>query len=51
MGIIGDRVATVLNTSMATYEIAPLFTLMETELYRTLAEMVGWKDYDGLMCA
>jgi glutamate/tyrosine decarboxylase-like PLP-dependent enzyme len=51
IGIIGDRVATVLNTSMATYEIAPLFTLMETELYSTLAKMIGWENHDGLMCA
>lgn len=51
IGIIGDRVAAVLNTSMATYEIAPVFTLMETEVFACIAEHIGRENYDGLMCS
>jgi hypothetical protein len=37
--IIGEWLTSILNTSMATYEIAPLFTLMEKELFSLIA---GW---------
>lgn len=32
-GMLGELLGSVLNTSMATYEIAPVFTLMEQEVF------------------
>lgn len=33
-----------------TYEVAPVFVLMELEVLRGLRELVGWKEGDGLFC-
>lgn len=38
--IIGEWLTSILNTSMATYEIAPLFTLMEKELFSLIAGLL-----------
>lgn len=45
---LGELLTAVLNTSMATYEIAPLATLMEKELLRALNSKIGFSDYEGL---
>ena len=46
---LGELLTAVLNTSMATYEIAPLFTLMEKELIKAMNEKIGFKKMDGIM--
>lgn len=46
---ISELIVAVLNTSMATYEIAPLFTLMEKELISEINKMVGFDNCDGIM--
>ncbi|MFT7173051.1 MAG: glutamate/tyrosine decarboxylase-like PLP-dependent enzyme [Paracoccaceae bacterium] len=46
---LGDLITSILNTSMATYEIAPLATLMEKELIRIINEEIGFPQIDGLM--
>lgn len=33
-----------------TYEVAPVFVLMELEVLRGLRQMVGWTQGDGLFC-
>lgn len=33
-----------------TYEIAPVFVLMENEVLRGLRHLVGWTQGDGLFC-
>lgn len=38
--IIGEWLTSILNTSMATYEIAPLFTLMEEEIFAMVAKKI-----------
>lgn len=48
-GLVGDLLTSVLNTSMATYEIAPLLTLIEQELVREMGRMVGFESCDGLL--
>ena len=41
--VIGDILTTVLNTSMYTYEVAPLMTLIEKECIRLLGTKVGFE--------
>ncbi|MBL4578428.1 MAG: aspartate aminotransferase family protein [Flavobacteriales bacterium] len=41
--VIGDILTTVLNTSMYTYEVAPLMTLIEKECIRVLGARIGYK--------
>lgn len=33
-----------------TYEVAPVFVLMEAEVLRGLRQLVGWPQGDGLFC-
>ncbi|XP_076022626.1 cysteine sulfinic acid decarboxylase [Genypterus blacodes] len=39
-----------LNTNLFTYEVAPVFVLMETEVLRKLRLLVGWAEGDGIFC-
>ncbi|TDH10531.1 hypothetical protein EPR50_G00076230 [Perca flavescens] len=39
-----------LNTNLYTYEVAPVFVLMELEVLRGLRQLVGWTEGDGLFC-
>ncbi len=48
--IIAEHITAVLNTSMYTYEVGPLFTLMEEYVFGRIAQMVWWAGpHDGLM--
>lgn len=47
--IVGDWVTTILNTSMYTYEVAPLLTLMERECIRLLSGYVWPDGGDGVL--
>lgn len=49
VGLLGDMLSTHVNTSMATYEIAPLLTLIEKEVIAQMAREIGFKTWDGLM--
>lgn len=46
---ISELIVAILNTSMATYEIAPLFTLMEKELISEINKVIGFEKSDGIM--
>ncbi|MGH1467786.1 MAG: pyridoxal phosphate-dependent decarboxylase family protein [Bdellovibrionales bacterium] len=46
---VGEMLVSILNTSMATYEIAPLATLMEKELISGVNEAVGFSAVEGIM--
>lgn len=48
MGLVGDFLAAVLNTSMATYEIAPLMTLIELACIEQIADLVGYDSHEGI---
>jgi len=41
VALAGDWIATALNTTGATFEMAPVFTLMELHLLRRLAQLAG----------
>lgn len=46
--IVGEWMTALLNTSMYTYEVAPVFTLMELALIRHMCGFVGWSDGEGV---
>ncbi|CAL8081098.1 unnamed protein product [Orchesella dallaii] len=51
-GICAEWVASALNSSVYTYEVAPVFTLMELEVFERMRDMVGFPrgQGDGLFC-
>ncbi|XP_037703561.1 cysteine sulfinic acid decarboxylase isoform X4 [Choloepus didactylus] len=48
--LAGRIITESLNTSQYTYEIAPVFVLMEEEVLKTLRALVGWSSGDGVFC-
>ncbi|KAM4796066.1 cysteine sulfinic acid decarboxylase [Rhinophrynus dorsalis] len=48
--LTGRIMSETLNTSQYTYEVAPVFVLMEEEVLRTLRYFIGWKTGDGIFC-
>lgn len=48
--LVGRLLTETLNTSQYTYEIAPVFVLMEEVVLAKLRELVGWKNGDGIFC-
>jgi glutamate/tyrosine decarboxylase-like PLP-dependent enzyme len=46
--ILGEWIVALINTSMYTYEVAPVATLMEVELARRMSEIVGFDDGEGV---
>jgi glutamate/tyrosine decarboxylase-like PLP-dependent enzyme len=47
-GLVGEMTAAASNTSMFTYEVAPLATLIEKTLIQRLCELVGFERGGGL---
>uniref|UniRef100_A0A4X2L0U6 Cysteine sulfinic acid decarboxylase n=2 Tax=Vombatus ursinus TaxID=29139 RepID=A0A4X2L0U6_VOMUR len=48
--LAGRIITETLNTSQYTYEIAPVFVLMEEEVLKKLRALVGWSSGDGVFC-
>lgn len=48
--LAGRLLTEALNTSQYTYEIAPVFVLMEEVVLAKLRELVGWSSGDGTFC-
>ncbi|KAG3291864.1 cysteine sulfinic acid decarboxylase isoform X2 [Ictidomys tridecemlineatus] len=48
--LAGRIITESLNTSPYTYEIAPVFVLMEEEVLKKLRALVGWSSGDGVFC-
>ncbi|HTL90217.1 MAG TPA: pyridoxal-dependent decarboxylase [Leptolyngbya sp.] len=46
-GLIGELLISLTNTSMATYEIAPIATLIEQELIQELNSLIGFTHGEG----
>ncbi|MBX2810943.1 MAG: hypothetical protein KTR25_04010 [Myxococcales bacterium] len=44
VAILGDWLTTLLNTTAATYEMAPVFTLMENELLARMSQLSGMSE-------
>jgi len=47
-GFLGDVIASLANTSMYTYEVAPVATLVEKELIKKLGHISGFENPEGL---
>eukprot|EP01097_Dermamoeba_algensis_P010517 TRINITY_DN7834_c0_g1_i1.p1 TRINITY_DN7834_c0_g1~~TRINITY_DN7834_c0_g1_i1.p1 ORF type:complete len:509 (+),score=57.84 TRINITY_DN7834_c0_g1_i1:86-1612(+) len=52
IGLVGDWIATVLNTNVHTYEAAPVFTVIELEVIKKMTSLVGFptEDSEGIFC-
>lgn len=48
--LAGRFLSEALNTNLFTYEVAPVFVLMENEVLKALRQLVGWTEGDGLFC-
>lgn len=48
-GILAEMVTSTTNTTMHTYDVAPVATLIEMELIKHLNNLVGFNDGEGLM--
>ncbi|KAL3974495.1 serpin E3 [Sarotherodon galilaeus] len=48
--LAGRFLTEALNTNLFTYEVAPVFVLMENEVLRGLRQLVGWTEGDGIFC-
>jgi glutamate/tyrosine decarboxylase-like PLP-dependent enzyme len=47
-GFVGESIASATNTSMYTYEVAPVATLMEIALTEELLAMIGYPEGEGM---
>ncbi|MGH0164037.1 UNVERIFIED_CONTAM: hypothetical protein FKN15_046202 [Acipenser sinensis] len=47
VGLAADWLTSTANTNMFTYEIAPVFVLMEYVTLKKMREMIGWPDGSG----
>lgn len=48
-GLLGELFASLSNTSMYTYEVAPMATLMEIELIKKMGAICGFENPEGLL--
>ncbi len=46
-GYVGEILTALNNTSMYTYEVAPMATLIEKELIKTMSDLIGFKNKEG----
>ncbi|XP_023248054.1 cysteine sulfinic acid decarboxylase [Copidosoma floridanum] len=51
-GLVGQWLTDALNPSVYTYEVSPVFSLMEEAVLQEMRTIVGWKngDGDGIFC-
>jgi sulfinoalanine decarboxylase len=47
-GFVGELITALTNTSMYTYEVAPLATLMEKALIEKMLSFTGWEQGEGI---
>ncbi|KAL7851660.1 hypothetical protein AOLI_G00220160 [Acnodon oligacanthus] len=52
IGLAGEWLTSTANTNMFTYEIAPVFILMEDVILKKMHSIIGWseKEGDGIFC-
>jgi len=46
--VIGEFITAVTNTSMYTYEVAPLATMLEKEIIKEFCDLIGYKSKEGI---
>lgn len=49
-GLVGQWLTDALNPSVYTYEVSPVFTLMEETVLAEMRKFVGWSEGDGIFC-
>ncbi|GFT23797.1 cysteine sulfinic acid decarboxylase [Nephila pilipes] len=49
-GLAGAWLTEALNTNQTTYEVAPVFVLLEKALLDAMIQLVGWEDGEGIFC-
>ncbi|XP_054286365.1 cysteine sulfinic acid decarboxylase-like [Macrosteles quadrilineatus] len=49
-GLVGQWLTDALNPSVYTYEVSPVFTLMEEKVLAEMRRIVGWTQGDGIFC-
>jgi glutamate decarboxylase len=49
--IIAEWISAFTNSSTYTYEVAPVYSLMEIELINHLLRYIGWEDGDGVLAS
>jgi glutamate/tyrosine decarboxylase-like PLP-dependent enzyme len=49
IALVADIITHLTNTSMATYEISPMATLIEEALVSKLAQIIGYREHEGIM--
>lgn len=47
-GLIGQWLGDALNSSVYTYEVAPVFTIMEQFVLNEIKNLIGFNDGDGI---
>ncbi|KAG8133218.1 hypothetical protein E2320_011029, partial [Naja naja] len=47
IGLVGEWLTATANTNMFTYEIAPVFIIMEEILLKKMQEIIGWKERES----
>uniref|UniRef100_A0A915JTU2 Glutamate decarboxylase n=1 Tax=Romanomermis culicivorax TaxID=13658 RepID=A0A915JTU2_ROMCU len=48
ISMAGEWLTATANTNMFTYEISPVFILMEKEVMKEMIKMIGWPEGDGI---
>ncbi len=49
IAVVSEWVNAFMNTSMATFEIAPMATMFEKQILKSLSDLMGWSAHDGIM--
>ena len=47
VGLLGQFLTSTVHTLMYTFEMAPVFTVMEANILQRLREMIGWSNGEG----
>lgn len=50
-GFVGEVITALANTSMYTYEVAPVATIMEKKLIDKMISYTGWSDGEGIFAS
>jgi len=48
--LLGQWLTDALNPSVYTYEVSPVFSLMEEDVLREMRAIIGWQGGEGLFC-
>lgn len=49
VGVAADWAVAATNTNVHTYEVAPVFSLVEAALLDKVARVIGFRQHDGLL--